>query len=212
LTEHDLDFGTECLHLALDYVGTRAKLIDTEGDVWKVTYKKDLYAAEGIAKEKNIRIALISSKPNLVMQDIKDELEQKNLTIVSVCSNLSDVSSAVNAIVLDLFTLPSQNSHCLVKETYKKLQNQCKNGGSLVVMAQHGNGDDVLQQYQLYHSMCKKLATEGIVHGVCINTVFITTQQDYADDRSLLCKVVTMVTDLIFHRNLVFSGQVFQLP
>ncbi|XP_035991236.1 D-ribitol-5-phosphate cytidylyltransferase isoform X3 [Fundulus heteroclitus] len=50
-TESDFEFGTECLHLALQYCGTNAKLIDGPPTLWKVTYKRDLAAAESIIKE-----------------------------------------------------------------------------------------------------------------------------------------------------------------
>lgn len=50
-TDYDLDYGTECLHLALQYCGTNAKLIEGPPTLWKVTYKRDLAAAESIVKE-----------------------------------------------------------------------------------------------------------------------------------------------------------------
>ncbi|KAJ7404880.1 Isoprenoid synthase domain-containing protein [Pitangus sulphuratus] len=50
-TDYDLDYGTECLHLALKYCKTNAKLIEGTADLWKVTYKRDLYAAESIIKD-----------------------------------------------------------------------------------------------------------------------------------------------------------------
>ncbi|XP_068180092.1 D-ribitol-5-phosphate cytidylyltransferase isoform X2 [Antennarius striatus] len=50
-SESDFDFGTECLHLALQYCSTNAKLIQGPPTLWKVTYKRDLAAAESIVKE-----------------------------------------------------------------------------------------------------------------------------------------------------------------
>ncbi|KAG7469633.1 hypothetical protein MATL_G00130960 [Megalops atlanticus] len=50
-SEADFEFGTECLHLALQYCGTNAKLIEGPSTLWKVTYKRDLFAAESIIKE-----------------------------------------------------------------------------------------------------------------------------------------------------------------
>ncbi|MFT7805322.1 isoprenoid synthase domain-containing protein isoform X2 [Arapaima gigas] len=49
--ETDFEFGTECLHLASHYCGTKAKLIEGPPTLWKVTYKQDLFAAEGIIKD-----------------------------------------------------------------------------------------------------------------------------------------------------------------
>ncbi|XP_024114378.1 D-ribitol-5-phosphate cytidylyltransferase [Oryzias melastigma] len=50
-TETDFEFGTECLHLALQYCGTNAKLIEGPPTLWKVTYRKDLAAVESVIKE-----------------------------------------------------------------------------------------------------------------------------------------------------------------
>lgn len=50
-TEYDFEFGTECLHLTQQYCGTNAKLIPGPPTLWKVTYKRDLAAAESIVKE-----------------------------------------------------------------------------------------------------------------------------------------------------------------
>ena len=38
ITENDLEHGTECLHLALEYTGTKAKLLEAPDTVWKVMY------------------------------------------------------------------------------------------------------------------------------------------------------------------------------
>lgn len=35
-SEFDFEFGSECLHLALQYCGTNAKLIDGPPTLWKV--------------------------------------------------------------------------------------------------------------------------------------------------------------------------------
>ncbi|CAK6958989.1 D-ribitol-5-phosphate cytidylyltransferase isoform X1 [Scomber scombrus] len=58
-TESDFEFGTECLHLALQYCGTNAKLIEGPPTLWKVTYKRDLAAAESIIKEALSRTACV---------------------------------------------------------------------------------------------------------------------------------------------------------
>ncbi|XP_058270157.1 D-ribitol-5-phosphate cytidylyltransferase isoform X2 [Hemibagrus wyckioides] len=60
-SEFDFEFGTECLHLALQYSGTSAKLIEGPPTLWKVTYKRDLAAAESIIKESlSLSVCLIS--------------------------------------------------------------------------------------------------------------------------------------------------------
>ncbi|XP_020919064.1 isoprenoid synthase domain-containing protein isoform X2 [Sus scrofa] len=66
-SDHDLEFGTECLHLALKYCHIKAKLVEGSPDLWKVTYKRDLYAAESIIKER------ISQQICVVMDTKEDE-------------------------------------------------------------------------------------------------------------------------------------------
>ncbi|RVE63145.1 hypothetical protein OJAV_G00164780 [Oryzias javanicus] len=58
-SETDFEFGTECLHLALQYCGTNAKLIEGPPTLWKVTYRKDLAAAESVIKESLSESALV---------------------------------------------------------------------------------------------------------------------------------------------------------
>ncbi|XP_019582692.2 D-ribitol-5-phosphate cytidylyltransferase isoform X2 [Rhinolophus sinicus] len=66
-SDYDLEFGTECLHLALKYCHIKAKLVEGSPDLWKVTYKRDLYAAESIIKER------ISQQICMVMDTKEDE-------------------------------------------------------------------------------------------------------------------------------------------
>ncbi|XP_068591509.1 D-ribitol-5-phosphate cytidylyltransferase [Cebidichthys violaceus] len=58
-SESDFEFGTECLHLALQYCGTNAKLVQGPPTLWKVTYKRDLAAAESIIKDALSRSACV---------------------------------------------------------------------------------------------------------------------------------------------------------
>ncbi|NWR68557.1 ISPD cytidylyltransferase, partial [Centropus unirufus] len=68
-TDYDLDYGTECLHLALKYCKTNAKLIEGTADLWKVTYRRDLYAAESIIKDS-------LSQQVCVITDVKETVAQ----------------------------------------------------------------------------------------------------------------------------------------
>ncbi|KAM4793367.1 D-ribitol-5-phosphate cytidylyltransferase isoform 3-T3 [Cyanocitta cristata] len=68
-TDYDLDYGTECLHLVLKYCKTNAKLVEGTTDLWKVTYKRDLYAAESIIKD-NL------SQQVCVITNVKETLTQ----------------------------------------------------------------------------------------------------------------------------------------
>ncbi|XP_061442559.1 D-ribitol-5-phosphate cytidylyltransferase isoform X2 [Rhineura floridana] len=68
-SDYDLDYGTECLHLALKYSKTNAKLIEGPPDLWKVTYKRDLYAADSLIKD-------TISQQVCVITDMKEDIVQ----------------------------------------------------------------------------------------------------------------------------------------
>ncbi|XP_005152936.2 D-ribitol-5-phosphate cytidylyltransferase isoform X1 [Melopsittacus undulatus] len=73
-TDYDLDYGTECLHLALKYCKTNAKLVEGTADLWKVTYKRDLYAAESIIKG-NL------SQQVCIITNVKEDVAQVNFLL-----------------------------------------------------------------------------------------------------------------------------------
>ncbi|XP_053118912.1 D-ribitol-5-phosphate cytidylyltransferase isoform X2 [Hemicordylus capensis] len=73
-SDYDLDYGTECLHLALKYSKTSAKLVEGPPDLWKVTYKRDLYAAESLIKD-------TISQQVCVITDIKEDAAQVNFLL-----------------------------------------------------------------------------------------------------------------------------------
>ncbi|KAH3704167.1 D-ribitol-5-phosphate cytidylyltransferase-like [Dreissena polymorpha] len=96
--ENDLNFGTECLFLALKHCQTPAKLIPGPDSLWKITYKKDLYAAEGIMKETGICVCIQSvtgSASETVLQCLEHHISEKGLS----CKRVSEVSSDFNTYV-----------------------------------------------------------------------------------------------------------------
>uniref|UniRef100_A0A673NJ78 D-ribitol-5-phosphate cytidylyltransferase n=1 Tax=Sinocyclocheilus rhinocerous TaxID=307959 RepID=A0A673NJ78_9TELE len=80
-SEFDFEFGTECLHLALQYCGTNAKLIEGPPTLWKVTYKRDLAAAEAIIKETLSMSACIIAGAEAEAVELAKAL-QKNLNMM----------------------------------------------------------------------------------------------------------------------------------
>ncbi|XP_006880322.1 PREDICTED: isoprenoid synthase domain-containing protein [Elephantulus edwardii] len=87
-SDHDLEFGTECLQLALKYCHTRAKLVEGSADLWKVTYKRDLYAAESIIKERiSQQICIVKdAKEDEEYVDLLEEMLKRDLKHVNVTS------------------------------------------------------------------------------------------------------------------------------
>ncbi|XP_060081255.1 D-ribitol-5-phosphate cytidylyltransferase-like [Ylistrum balloti] len=86
-TEHDFDFGTECLQLALKYTSTKARLIEGPSNLWKVTLRKDLYAAEGMLKENEMQVQVVGCCDRDLVTCLEQELGARHLK-VTICDSL----------------------------------------------------------------------------------------------------------------------------
>ncbi|XP_030302149.1 D-ribitol-5-phosphate cytidylyltransferase [Calypte anna] len=99
-TDYDLDYGTECLHLALKYCKTNAKLVEGTADLWKVTYKRDLYAAESIIKDSlSQHVCVITTGKEAVAQVrfLLQESLKSQITIEAISLSLSINDSHVQS-------------------------------------------------------------------------------------------------------------------
>ncbi|XP_073532567.1 D-ribitol-5-phosphate cytidylyltransferase isoform X2 [Phyllobates terribilis] len=100
-SDYDLDFGTECLHLALAYSKTRAKLLEGPPDLWKVTYKRDLYAAESIIKDRiSDRLCIITNMKEEAVQvgfrlheNLKSHIKHVKAISSSMCKTVQDIQN-----------------------------------------------------------------------------------------------------------------------
>ncbi|NXF38208.1 ISPD cytidylyltransferase, partial [Nyctibius bracteatus] len=115
-TDYDLDFGTECLHLALKYCKTNAKLVEGTADLWKVTYKRDLYAAESIIKD-NL------SQQVCVITDVKEAVGQVGFLLhKSLKSQIKveavSVSLSKNSHLQNIFSGQCYNFVCVNDKKY----------------------------------------------------------------------------------------------
>ncbi|XP_066538702.1 D-ribitol-5-phosphate cytidylyltransferase isoform X2 [Hoplias malabaricus] len=99
-SEFDFEFGTECLHLALQYSGTNAKLIEGPPTLWKVTYKRDLAAAESVIKE------ALSLSACLISGTIAET--------VALASHLQK-NLAANSMTVDVYQSATGNNELLSK-------------------------------------------------------------------------------------------------
>ncbi|OWF49934.1 isoprenoid synthase domain-containing protein-like [Mizuhopecten yessoensis] len=86
-TDHDFDFGTECLHLALKYAGTKARLIEGPHNLWKVTLRKDLYAAEGMLKENELQVQVVGCCDRDLVTHLQQDFAARHLKM-TVCDSM----------------------------------------------------------------------------------------------------------------------------
>ncbi|XP_050014622.1 D-ribitol-5-phosphate cytidylyltransferase isoform X2 [Alexandromys fortis] len=91
-SDYDFEFGTECLQLALKYSHTKAKLVEGPPDLWKVTYKRDLHAAESVIKEKISQeiCVVMNTKDEESAGHLLKEVLKKELNCVNVTSTVLD--------------------------------------------------------------------------------------------------------------------------
>uniref|UniRef100_A0A8I3WZX7 D-ribitol-5-phosphate cytidylyltransferase n=1 Tax=Callithrix jacchus TaxID=9483 RepID=A0A8I3WZX7_CALJA len=85
-SDYDLEFGTECLQLALKYCCTKAKLVEGSPDLWKVTYKRDLYAAESIVKERisqEVCVITDTKEDNKHVSHLLEEVLKSELNVMT---------------------------------------------------------------------------------------------------------------------------------
>ncbi|XP_040520088.1 D-ribitol-5-phosphate cytidylyltransferase isoform X2 [Gallus gallus] len=116
-TDYDLDYGTECLHLALKYCKTNAKLVEGTADLWKVTYKRDLYAAESIIKDSlSQQICIITDVEEAVVQVgfLLHECLRSQIKVEAVSVSLSKGNSHLQ----NIFSGQCYNFVCINDKKY----------------------------------------------------------------------------------------------
>ncbi|XP_063216694.1 D-ribitol-5-phosphate cytidylyltransferase-like isoform X2 [Bacillus rossius redtenbacheri] len=70
----DLDTGTECLELARAHACVRACLIQGPEELWKVTHKKDIYAAEGCLREAMNSVCIVAAEESEAVRLLAESL------------------------------------------------------------------------------------------------------------------------------------------
>ncbi|KAK2542515.1 D-ribitol-5-phosphate cytidylyltransferase isoform X1 [Columba livia] len=115
-TDYDLDYGTECLHLALKYCKTNAKLVEGTADLWKVTYKRDLYAAESIIKDNlSQQVCVITDVKEaaaqvgfLLHESLKSQIRVESIS-VSLSNNDSHLQSVISGQCYNFVCINDKN-------------------------------------------------------------------------------------------------------
>ncbi|NXC53585.1 ISPD cytidylyltransferase, partial [Aleadryas rufinucha] len=121
-TDYDLDYGTECLHLALKYCKTNAKLVEGTADLWKVTYKRDLYAAESIIKDNLSQQVCVITNVNetlaqvgfLLPESLKSRIKVEAISI-SLSKNDSHLQNIISGECYNFVCV--NDKRCAVQES-----------------------------------------------------------------------------------------------
>lgn len=117
--EEDLEHGTECLLLAMKHTGTKAKIIPGPDNLWKVTYRKDLFAAEALLKEEYLsaRLHFVDHPKNKpLFEAVSIKCRNKGITVRDSINEQSHPCNN-NIFIYSDFNL------CGISETTKQVKN-----------------------------------------------------------------------------------------
>ncbi|XP_048579873.1 D-ribitol-5-phosphate cytidylyltransferase isoform X2 [Nematostella vectensis] len=214
-TEYDFEHGTECLHLALTYSQTRAKLINGPSSLWKVTHQKDLYAFEAILKDNTSRKIIFLGKNNSSIQDtIEKKLCMRNIEIIYVDSQCSPwqretasfISSTVcNIINHDIHDADSYNLSCEAFREMSKSNPTCQQVLLTVSLAK--DPEKVTRLKKLTQDLHCRVSRTCII---CIG-IFVLLPGLGQLEPSQCDELAELVLDTCLNAKLIYSGQVFEL-
>ncbi|KAM5302967.1 D-ribitol-5-phosphate cytidylyltransferase [Glossophaga mutica] len=218
-SDYDLEFGTECLQLALKYCHVKAKLVEGSPDLWKVTYKRDLYAAESIIKER------ISQQMCIVMDTkedgdhvgryleemLKNELNHLKVTSVSLCHAGGDLQQV---ILEQCYNFVCVNVMTSEFEETQKLLNILKESNlsilyPVVVISVHFLDYKSVPVDQKMENLMqiRELAKEVKKRNILLCGLLIRYPQDKWQLQESVSQGATIITTFIKERNSGFIGQ-----
>lgn len=203
-TENDFDYGTECLLLAMKYVGTKAKLFTGPDNLWKVTYRKDLYAAEAVLKEKNITLKMnfvACQTNNNLKEAVMSECRSKKIEVEDSPTQESCVFNSVVFIYTDLkISAISENTQC-VQTSLNTVHAKGTQLKPCVVHLYEGNTLEKEQTFKFMETISDIAEDhpDTLVYGI-----LHFNGPDYT-------RLSDMITSLVWTRDTCMSGQTFTL-
>ncbi|XP_036183899.1 D-ribitol-5-phosphate cytidylyltransferase isoform X1 [Myotis myotis] len=218
-SDYDLEFGTECLQLALKYCHVKAKLVEGSPDLWKVTYKRDLYAAESIIKERisqHICIVMDTKEDEEHVGHHLEEMLKNELNHVTVTSGpLGHAGRDLQQIILEqCYSFVCVNVMTSAFEETQKLLNMLKESHlsvlyPVVVISVHFlDYKSVHFDHKMENLMqIRELAKEVKERNILLCGLLIYYPQDEQKLQDSLRQGATIIATLIKERNSAFIGQ-----
>ncbi|XP_073532568.1 D-ribitol-5-phosphate cytidylyltransferase isoform X3 [Phyllobates terribilis] len=217
-SDYDLDFGTECLHLALAYSKTRAKLLEGPPDLWKVTYKRDLYAAESIIKDRiSDRLCIITNMKEEAVQvgfrlheNLKSHIKHVKAISSSMCKTVQDIQNIQRGQCYNFVSINVKDSG--FAESHKLIDLlQAVHAGAYyqsVVVSVHLTFPEQCGSEIQKLSELRKLAKEAqksdiLLYGLLVN---FSKEQSQLEDGARQASAI--ISALITDRNPALIGQV----
>ncbi|CAI9721432.1 D-ribitol-5-phosphate cytidylyltransferase isoform X1 [Octopus vulgaris] len=200
----DIEHGTECLHLVQKYTNINAFLIEGP-PLWKVTFRKDYFAAEGCLKEKYLKVGLVNIPNSSLVSALKYHLEEHHIkicilnTIEEQCSQLTSVVLGQTIVNLDgILNTIEELTEMWTGEPRRIVQ-----GGLiifLIYVSKKITFSKTLNQLQKYsRSLTEKFQGN-------ISPIFILTKDMKNTER-----IVKLIKSLLWEMSDTYMGQVFVL-
>ncbi|KAM4705626.1 D-ribitol-5-phosphate cytidylyltransferase [Rhinophrynus dorsalis] len=216
-TDYDLDFGTECLHLALEYSNTKAKLLEGPPDLWKVTYKRDLYAAESIIKERIAhQLCIITNIKEdaiqigfLLHENLKLHINVKAVSS-SMCKTAHDLQGIFNGQCYNFICINVKESdfketrhlvdllHTSIASTYYPV----------IVVSVHLTVPEDCSSGIHKLAGIRELAKEAQKANILVYALLINFYKDPTLLQQTVCAGTAIITALIKDRNPALTGQI----
>ncbi|XP_008110822.1 D-ribitol-5-phosphate cytidylyltransferase isoform X2 [Anolis carolinensis] len=217
-SDYDFDYGTECLHLALKYSKTNAKLIEGPPDLWKVTYKRDLYAADSLIKDAiSQQLCIINNNINedasqvgfLLHGTLKNHVKVIKSTSTSVSENDNHLQNILleqcyNFVCINDDPNGLQETHQLLKILENRNASVLY---SVVLISVHLA---ILENTFLSSAMqsLTKLAKEVKKKNILLYGFIVDYRKDNLKLQETIDLAGSLITALIRDRNPVFAGQI----
>ena len=198
-TDHDLDFGTECLQLAQTYSDVNVRLVEGMDNLWKVTHKKDLYAAKHTIQTERINKGIILYGETHIKTELQAELLNDNIPLYHASNQDSYIDCVglhphVSYYILAAHTLTDADN--LYQELSTKLGKLKESSTVLFLLSKSVNCELFIEFRALLKSIIK--TNESVcLHGVLANST------------SEAKEIVKLLVSLINNSTVHLSGQVF---
>ncbi|KAJ8354513.1 hypothetical protein SKAU_G00220800 [Synaphobranchus kaupii] len=213
-SEADFEFGTECLHLVLQYCGTNARLIEGPHTLWKVTYKQDLFAAESIIKETLAQTACVVTglceESTRLAGALQKTLGTQDMHVEIVPTKLRSSSTFISTNWN--FIHVTVNSACLadLEELVKTFEETAHSVlYSVVLILVHL---DVSEQPSASETMAalggiRNLAAEAKRRNILLYGILLNHVKDAEQWEEAVENLSQIIASLIKERNPVLTGQ-----
>ncbi len=165
----------------------------------QVTHKKDLYAAEALLKEKMNSVTVLHCPNNTTRDQLTTACKQYDIP-VTFCDKMDSQSHTANNFIIYLVYNNSELEVKNLEEMISGCKSAINSGGTIVFILHQceGSDDNALRK------QCQKWACDLSKSGICINCI---TSDDLTNEIAM--KTCKIAIDLIYNRNLLYSGQLF---